>query len=550
LGLAVGGAGIASADDPKPSAPAKTKRGVPTGTLSTEQWLKFPTTPLQPGEIDRLINAELTKANMRPTSIISDEQFVRRVFIDMTGKLPSPAQISAFLNQKDADKKAQLIDKLLESEDFSKHWAVYWRNVFTSRLTDFRGQAVAGHFERWLRAELQKNRPWSEVVREMLVATDSIRYDDVTKNGQAFFLVSRSGVDAATELAAETSRVFLGIQIQCAQCHDHPSDIWKRQSFHEFAAYFARTKSRIIREEKKFVGLQLTSAPFGEHKMPGKDNPKTGTVINPRFLDGKAAGTKLTDAQRRASLASAITSRDNPWFAGAYVNRIWGELMGQAFCMPIDDMGPSKEAVMPEVLARVAGSFRGSDYDVKKLFREILNSQAYQRQMKPGENGEGHLLFAANNPTRLQADVLWQSLVNTLGPIGGGLGVAPKGPAGPFGRFGGLEQLFKREFSFDPSTKPEDVEGSISQALMLMNNPQINQKIQAKGENVLAKILADNANDDEALKLVYLRTLARRPSDREFQRCRDFIQKVGNRPEAFEDILWTLINSTEYQTRR
>jgi len=214
--------------------------------------------------------------------------------------------------------------------------------------------------------------------------------------------------------------------------------------------------------------------------------------------------------------------------------------------MPIDDMGPEKEAFMPEVLARVAGAFRGSDYDVQAIFRVILNTETYQRQLRPGEAPDQHQLFAAHNASRMNANALWQSLVDTLGALGG---PAPKA-FGPFARFGGLEAAFKQEFGYDPSTRPEEVEGSVSQALLLMNNPQINQRIRAAGSNLLARILATYTQDEEAIRMVYLRALARRPTDRELARCREHVRSAGSRPEAFEDILWALINSTEYQTKR
>jgi len=382
-----------------------------------------------------------------------------------------------------------------------------------------------------------------------------MKYAEPEKNGQAFFLNSRIGADAQVELAAETSRIFLGIQIQCAQCHDHPSDVWKREQFHELAAYFARFRDRPIIEDKKFVGQQIVSLPFGEHRMPDKTDPKKGRAMSPRFIDGKAPPGKgkfasLGDVERRQALADAVVSKENPWFAGAFVNRIWGSLMGQAFYQPIDDLGPQKEAVMPEVLARVAGSFSGSNYDVKRLFRTVMLSETYQRQIRPGESADDHLLFAANNPTRMSAATLWQSLVGALGDLSGprgGLGMRPG--FGPFGRFG-LEGTFKQEFGFDPSSKSEEIEGSVSQALLLMNNPIINQKIQARGDNVLARILELYSEDDEALRTVYLKSLARRPTDRELARCKTHIRSVGNRAEAYEDIFWALINSTEFQTKR
>lgn len=571
-------------DAPKKAAPAQ----LPVGNLETKGWLTFSTKPLEPGEIDRLVGAELGKVGIKQAAVTTDEQFIRRAYLDLTGKLPTPAEIVSFAKDSSKDKRARLIDRLLDSPEYSRHWGQYWRTVIVSRTTsDFRLNALTQHFELWLREQFKENKSWEHMTKEMLTASGKMMNAETDKNGQAFFLLSRRGPDATTEITAETSRVFLGIQIQCAQCHDHPSDIWKRQNFHELAAYFARYRERPILEEKKFVGSEIAKVP-GEHRMPDKDNPKTGTVMNPRFLDGKqppgakpvastsgpigkgkggffpkgqpgkfgpfGGGGGMGDEERRKALANQITSRDNPWFAAAFVNRMWGEFMGQSFYSPIDDLGPQKDAMMPTVLARVSGSFRGNDYDIKQLIRDIMNSETYQRQIRPGESGEDHMLFAAHNPVRMNATSLWQSLNNAIGPIGGpgGFGKGgPKGFGGPKGGFGfGLENQFRNEFSYDPSTKAEEIEGSISQALIMMNNFQINQKIKASSQNVLGKILGQFTEDDEALRAVYLKTLARRPTDREVERCRKHIRDVGNRAEAFEDILWALINSTEFQMKR
>ncbi|MCI0640505.1 MAG: DUF1549 and DUF1553 domain-containing protein [Gemmataceae bacterium] len=574
-----------------PTAAVKDKVPLPIGTMDAKEWLKQSTAKLEPGEIDRMVNSVLQKVNIKAAPLTTDEQFIRRVTLDLTGRPPTPADLSAFLADKDKDKRAKLIDKLLQSDEFARHWSLYFRDVIQSRATDFRSRLFAGHFDRWLTEQLKTNQSWSKITREMLTATGPMRNDEPNKNGQAYFLNSRTGADAVTELTAETSRIFLGIQIQCAQCNDHPSDVWKRQQFHEMAAFLARVRSRPIFEEQRIVGQDLVSTPFGEHRMPDSDDPKKGNSVSPKFIDGKAPkaaksgpapapklakagfpmkdGKKsafpkgpfpkggfgfgaggLSDEERRKALTDYIVSKDNPWFAGAFVNRIWGELMGQAFYQPIDDMGPQKEAYMPDVLARVAGSFRGSDYDIKELFRELLNTEVYQRQIRPGESTGDHLLFAAANPTRMSANALWHTLVGTLGTFGGPGGFAPKMAMGPFGRFGGLEGTFKQEFGFDPSTKADEVEGSVSQALLLMNNPQINAKIKAGGTNLLGRILSQYGADDEALRTLYMRTLGRRPTDREMDRCREHVRAANSRAEAYEDILWALINSTEYQMER
>jgi hypothetical protein len=557
----------------KKPAPQKKDRAVgsPAAVVTAEQWGKADTSPLKPGELDQMIAAELKKHGVKPAPLTTDEQFIRRVYLDLTGKLPMPADIDEFVKDKRADKRGKLIDRLLETDDFARYWANYWHSVIASRVTDPLLLATGEQFKGWMREQLKANKNWADIARALLTAEGEMRFfpakgaadgkdtKEYKPNGPAFLLGSRRGTDAVTERAAETSRIFLGVQIQCAQCHDHPSDVWKRQQFHEFAAYFGRLRERPIFEEKRIVGFALVSQPFGEYQMPGKDNlpPKKGfkgapgTGLQPRFLDGKAAAKGLSDQARRKALVEAIVSKDNPWFAGAYANRMWGELLGQSFYQPIDDLGPQKEAVFGPVLARLAGAFKGSDYDVKGFFRMVMTTETYQRQIRAGEAIDEHLLFAGQYPKRLRGDAIWQSLVCTLGPIGVGPGKGFGGKApGPFaGRFG-LEGTFKQEFGYDPSTKVEEIEGSVSQALMLMNNPQLNQKMRAVATNLLGRVLSAYPKDDEAVTVVYLRALARTPTDRELERCRSYIARVGNRAEAFEDILWVLINSTEFQTKR
>jgi hypothetical protein len=522
--------------------------------LNPEVWQNAPLTVAQPGDIDRLVAKELQSDNLEPAPLTTDEQFIRRVSLDVTGQLPVPADVTEFVADRDPKKRAKLTDRLLDSDEYARHWAGYWRDVISARITDPRGRLLTRAFDLWMADQLKNNRGWDTVVRAMLTAGGECRFDDDGQHGANFFLASHRGPDAANEQAAETARVFLGIQIQCAQCHDHPFDQWKREQFHELAAYYARVGERLVRDGQRLAGVELAALPRGEHQMPSKEDPRRGTVMAPTFLDGRSAGVALPDRQRRQALADAVVDGNDYWFAGAYVNRVWGELMGQSFYEPVDDMGPRKEAVLGPVLVRLAASFRASRYDVKQLFRTVLNSQTYQRQTRLGETPDQHLHFAAAYPTRLPADALWESLVGVLGNLGG---PRPEGGRGPgmglaalYGFRPGLEGLFKQEFDFDPSVKADEVEGSIPQALLLMNNPTINQRIRATGTNLLARILKAYPEDDDALRMVYLKTLARKPTDGELRTCRSYLAKSRNRAEAFEDILWALLNSTEFQTKR
>jgi hypothetical protein len=532
-------------DAKKPVAPPAPKSSL----LTTEDWQKAPLTPIQPGEIDQLLARELDHDKIQPAPLTTDEQFIRRVTLDLTGELPVPADVTEFVADKDPNKRAKLINQLLDSDEYARHWAHYWHDVIASRVTEPRARLVAKPFEEWLFRELKTNQKWDQIARAMITAEGPARYDESDKNGAVFFLAGHRGPDAANERAAETSRVFLGIQIQCAQCHDHPSDQWKRVQFHELAAYFARTGEQVVRDGQRLMGWQLVSRRQGEHEMPSKEDPKKTFLTHPRFLNGMTPGQNLGDRDRRKALADAVVSKNNYWFAGAFVNRMWGQLMGQSFYQPVDDMGPRKEVVFAPVLTRLTGAFRAGNYDIKGLLRDILNTQAYQRQIRLSETSDQHLHFAAAYPTRLRPDALWHSLVNVLGNL-----IPPqqaqRTPPNFLGQRLTFETFFKQEFDFDPSLKADDVEGSISQALMLMNSPLLNNRIRAQGTNLLGRILTSYPKDDDALEMVYLRTLARKPTEREKQKCRDYLAKVGNRTEAFEDILWSLLNSTEFQTKR
>lgn len=538
---------------PKKSEAARAQAAV----IPAAAWLQASDAKLSAAEIDQLVTKELHASKLAAAPRTTDEQFLRRVWLDLTGHLPAPADVSEFLADPNPGKRARLIDKLLDSEDYARHWARYWRDVIEVRATAnmiFVRAPRAPALEAWLFDQFKANTSWAEVARAMLTAEGTLTIGD-TANGESGFLLAHFGPDAAVERAAETARVFLGIQIQCAQCHDHPSDVWKREQFHQLAAFFGRTREQPQRGTgaMQLNGVRLIGRPFGEHQMPDLNNPGQGTTMQPVFLSGAALRPGQPDKERRAALANYLTAKDNYWFAAAYVNRMWGELMGQAFYQPIDDMGPQKEAYMPSVLPRLAAGFRGDNYDTKALLRTVLNTETYQRQIRLGESSDQHLLFAASYPTRLRSDALWQALGDVLGRLGEPPGRRPGPPfggGGPFARLQTLEFVFKRLFAFDPSLKSDEVEGSIPQALILMNNPTINQKIEAKDTNLLARILKSYPQDEDALRMVYLRALARKPTDKEVEKCQKFIAKVGNRAEAFEDILWALLNSTEFQTKR
>jgi len=528
-----------------------------------EAWKQAKPGPVAtPAEIDRLLLSAWQRDGLEPSPRVGDAEFVRRVHLDLVGVLPTAEEVKKFVEDKDPRKREKLIETLLESDAFNIHWARYWRDVISAHATEQNVRRFSGQFQTWLSQQFKAKKNWGEIAREIITAKGQIRFNGQpheAANPAVYMHLLHSGNEAANERAAETSRVFLGIQIQCAQCHDHPTDIWKRIQFHEMAAYYARVRDRLVREEERFVGIELFSPPFAqEHRLAdgNNNNPRkpAGTVVHPRFLtNGAAPARNLRDDQRRDALAASITAKDNYWFSAAYVNRMWAELMGQGFTMPVDNMGPLQDVVYPEVLLRLSTSFRDSDYDIRGLFRLIMNTKAYQQEIRLGDAPSIHLGFASVYPTRLRADQLYDSLVAVLGPLnqGGPLGGKPfAGKPGPLGRGFDFRFQFNQAFDFDPSTRPDEVEGSVSQALLMMNNPAINSRISATGQTNLARLLRDHAKDDDAVRALYTQVLSRKPTDRELSTAMEYIRKVGRRADAFEDLLWVLINSTEFQTRK
>jgi len=540
-----GSSGVAASPPPPPPTPPTTRQVV----LKDEDWRQAPLKPVTPSAIDALVARELQRSGIEPPGLTTDEEFIRRASLDLTGQLPRPVDIAAFVRDVDPEKRAQLIDRLLESDAYARHWARYWRDVVSARITNRRSMGLTRSFEEWLYGQFRENKSWKEITVAILTAEGKLKFSLNTpsaENGALFFLVAHDN-DEAEERAAETSRVFLGIQIQCAQCHDHPSEAWTRQEFHQLAAYFSRIKYEQLFENKKLVGVQLVTLPDREHRMKSLEDPDKSSLTHPRFLDGQTPDQNLSDRDRRRALADVLVDEKNHWFAAAHVNRVWSELMGQSFYEHVDDLGPNKPVIFPEVLTTLTGTFRGTNYDPKELIRTIMNSKTYQRQIRLDKSSD-EAPFAAASLTQLRADALWDALVATLGAIE----VGARFHTGGGVRFNSsfLEGRFKATFDFDPSLDAREVKGTMQQALLLMNNPRVNERIRATKTNLLGRILKDHADDTEAISQVFLHAVARRPTDSELSRCRAYVERIQDRAEAYEDILWALINSTEFQTKR
>ncbi len=496
------------------------------------------------------------EAGAAPAAKADDQTMLRRLALDLVGVPPTPEEITAYSLDTSPDKQTAAVERLLADKKFGENWGRYWRDVIMYRRSEERALQVSGALVNFLSEQFNGQPHWDQIARQFITATGDIR-----EVGATAIIMAQMGV--AEDTTAEVSRIFLGIQIQCAQCHNHPTDRWKREQFHELAAFFPRISIRPIREDGKQRSFEVVSTDKGpkkkkdnarrgslEHFMPDLEHPEAeGTLMQPVFfISGQKLDTGVADMQRRESVAEWITSRNNRWFAKAFVNRMWAELVGRGFYEPVDDIGPDRTSSAPETLDYLSERFAGSQYDVKWLFRVITSTEAYARQSR-SRYDEGGAPFAASCPQRLRADQLYDALTAALEiPADkreqAGRNDYRRGDGSPRGQV-------NKAFGYDPSERRDDIAGSIPQALFLMNGVELNRALSARGpKTMLGRLLESTDKDDAVVEELYLRCLAREPSDEEIETCLDYVKSVGNRAEAFEDVAWSLVNSTEFLNRK
>jgi hypothetical protein len=474
-----------------------------------------------------------------------DETFLRRVCLDLTGQLPTAAEAAAFQADRTADRRARLVERLLASEAYAVNWGRYWRDVLTYHTPASGNYLRWQLFDRWLTDQVRRNRPWGEVVTALVTAT-GINDECPPVN----YLTAHFGNQV--EVAATTSRVFLGVELQCAQCHDAKSEPWKREQFHEFVAFFGRAK---LVQHKEVPGrgtpYAIEGRAAGQHGMPDKKNPKRLLPMTPRFLSGEALSPDAPDGERRAALARLLTSPRNPWFARAHVNRLWTALMGWGFYPTLHDLGNEDPPRYAEALDLLAREWAATNYDMRWLLRAIVSTQAYQRQLQPRPDSDS-ANPAAVCPVRLRPEQVFEGLVKALGFDENDKTIPAPAPssAPAVARHTGLRHMVYQAFRYNPSQPQEEIRGTIPQALLMMNSVLVNTYVSAKGKTFLAEALAKKMSDDEIVVALYRRVLARGPRSYELETIRRYLRDVGDRAEGLEDVYWTLINSTEFLTRR
>ncbi len=505
-------------------------------------------------KIDQHLARRWAATQAEPAPRCDDAEFLRRVTLDLAGRIPTVEETRSFLSDKRTDKRARIVENLLASPRYPIHFTNVWRALLLPEANNnFQVRLQQGTFETWLKQQLAQNAGYDRMVRDLLTAP-------LGGNGNGLLALTTLGQPGplpfylakefkAENLAAATARVFLGVNVECAQCHNHPFADWKREQFWGFAAFFAGVKSQRLQD---FVLPNGEDAGKHELTMSGTDK-----VISARFLDGTAPTWKAEDSSR-ATLAAWVTARENPYFARNGVNRLWFTFFGTGLVEPLDEMvGTNSVTSHPELLDLLAKEFAEHEFDLKFLIRAFTATQAYQLTSARSHKSQDDPSLFARMPLRgLTGEQLFDSLATATGyrDSGGGDDLL----TGILGGNRSARSEFLTRFAL--TERPTESQTSILRALALMNGKVVGDATSlSRSETLAAVVDAPFLTAAERVETLYLAALSRRPEPKELDRAVLFVKEAVRNArgkdaaarraatgEALSDVFWVLLNSPEF----
>jgi len=491
--------------------------------------------------IDELVMAKLKGLGIEPSPVASDEMFVRRVFLDAAGVLPTPEEVENFLADKSPNKRERLIEAVLNKEEFTDYWAYKWSDLM---LVSSRKLGAVGmqSFYNWIRESVKQNKPWNQFATEILTSSGSTRQNGALN----YFVLHKDPID----LTENVTQAFLGQRLTCARCHNHPLEKWTQKQYYQMANLFARVGLKNGNTMGETVVFARTSGDV--------NHPRLLKPLNPTPLDGDEMNLDSTD-DRRAHFAKWLTSPKNQFFARNLVNRVWGSIMGRGLTDPIDDVRATNPASNAELFDALVADFT-KDFDVKRLMRTILNSSTYQLSSEPNASNQfdgkyySHYILK-----RLPAEVLLDAMSQVTG-----VPTAFDGFAAGTRAMQLPDVQIKSEF-LNVFGRPKRVicdagerssDPSIAQALHVINGDTLNRKLMAPN-GVVSLFQKLGLGDGRMIEQVYLSAFGRFPSDSEKQRSVELLKAarlekgtteamLQSRRQGAEDLLWALLTSKEF----
>jgi hypothetical protein len=522
--------------------------------------------------IDERIEGRLAAENIPLSPPADDAEFLRRATLDIAGRIPTYEEATAFLLDEAADKRSRAIERLLADPGYGEHQAAIWHELIVPRGEAKSAKSVRDPFAPWLAEQFNRGRGWDAIVTDLLTASGKIRDNPETH----FILANSDSFEPKANLLADaTARLFWGVQLRCAECHDHPFASWKQTDFWSTAAFFSRLRKGYL-DGKNPVGFTFTEAPPDEEQsqkfaesQPTPDAegpaivvPETGgklasETVQARFL-GLEEPAWTDEGPYRERFAEWATSAEHPYFAANAVNRLWAQFMGRGLVQPLDGLGPENAASHPEVLDLLARELAAADFDLKHVVRIICSTRAYQRTSRPADGNETDSeLYSHMAVKPLRPEMLYDSLSVALFPVppkssspkGGSKPSAAKPSAAtpqPAPRPQPLPDISRSEFVVMFGTRPDENDGSIvnsgvPQFLRLLNGKLLNEETPS-----LSRVLKSDLTTSEAIESLYLTALSRLSTDSEMKLMKEFVADAGDDREAYAGILWALVNSAEF----
>ncbi len=481
--------------------------------------------------VDTLVYEKLKTLQIVPSEICTDDEFLRRATLDITGRLPTIEEAQAFLADTSASKRQALVDRLLDSDDFASFWSLKWGDILRSNSKKLK---VAGvhKFRRWIFETIRDDHPLDEFARELLTASGSV-FENPAAN---YWRASRDPQDA-TET---TAQLFLGVRIQCAKCHNHPFERWTQDNYYGIAAAFTRVgrKNSVDTEEEV-----IFNTGSGEVTQP-----RTGKQMKVHLLL-KGDVDVPAEQDRREVFAQWLTEPDNPFFAKSLVNRMWGHLLGRGLVEPVDDFRDSNPPSNAKLLDELAKHFVSNGFRQKAVLRTIMNSRVYQLSSRTNDFNKNDELYNSHAATRLLAA---EQLLDALCAV---TAMPEQFPGMPLGTRATeladppTDNYFLKVFG-QPQREmacqcERSSESNLSQALQMINGPVVHNKLRDNNGRI-AKLIGENKTDDEIITTLYLAALSRVPVAEELAAAKQHIATQADRRLALEDVGWAIVNSKEF----
>lgn len=507
------------------------------------------------GQIDEAIATAWKAENVKPSPAATDHEFVRRTYLQLLGRIPTVNEIEHFVSQRREDKREWLVDEILSGEKYEAEFASFWSARFANILVGRAGGMSKDSpidrsaLEGYLAKQFENNTPYNLLVQELLTATGTTSPGSESFNPATNFLVSM--VDGDAKLAtAKTCTAFLGQQLQCAECHNHPTTGWSQQQFWGLNAFFRQTK---LAKDSQSGQLAILDQDFTKSRDSDSgevyyEQPNgLLKVAYPQFVDGTTIprSGKVAEVDRRQELAQLIVNSDQ--FPKATVNRMWQHFFGVGFTQPVDDMGPHNPASHPELLDQLSEHFAESNFDLRRLMRWITLSQPYglsSRQIDENlaDNPDaGRQLFARYYSRQMEAEQLFHSLqMLAKNPVEGNNAII----ASVNDRHSWLGQV-NQKMGDDEDSEMSALDGGITQSLLIMNGGLMKQATDAQAA-VLKKVTASKMSPHDKVEHLFLAALSRRPTKQELSAISEILKTRNNESAALQDIWWALLNSNEF----